>query len=666
MTGLFEVTAPEPMSKFEGAWKQHEQNKEAVEIHRQHGDVRKILSTGQLKKYKKLLAELERDLESHGVNDLLQQETALDDEWNDLRAQKYRLEKKIETTEYHDEINALKAQLRIVFRNAHSIKADRDAIKDKLTQYRKWIIRARRIRARIDEHEAGVKDEEINKRKRQMMDREANTIAEVVVRTLNGMDFCFRTTHKGKERVISVDFARLVVTPDTVQLKLKAGQRGLFGGYKHFIPRGVKLSSVLSDEMVLAQISASIEMPVTCPQSETGRWSEGFWLYIQRNGLRDGLPEHVQFSEYIKRYPNENRHLLPFPTGLKEGMWASWQYLTKTPHVIVTGQTGSGKTNTMLSMICTWITNHSPAEIQFVMVDLKEGADLYGFNGIPHLIGDVITDIDTVAHVIVRLEDIRKKRMEEFRRSGVRNISAFNAIHPEYAMPHIAIVFDEFGALQSGAYKSQAKIIFNVCSQMAMKARAAGMHLIIGAQTPRKEHIPPDVRDNIVFRMTGRQVTLGGSLAATGSAAANKLDRVAGRFWCEDGLDTYPVQMPEILDSQVQDAIERAKVYERVQTVDIMPKADGESVVMTAATVKRPFTHEEFVSIVIDNLGGSINYTDVYNIAKESYDVSQSKARKIADMVKQMESIEYDGKCYEVQTAVGRGARKLVEVGIIE
>src|SRR5690606_22429138 len=110
-----------------------------------------------------------------------------------------------------------------------------------------------------------------------------------------------------------------------------------------------------------------------------------------------------------------------------------------------------------------------------------------------------------------------------------------NYYHPQYRMPHLILVFDEYGAVSSGANKEWAGTINNVASQLAMKARAAGIHLLIGAQTPRKEHIPRDIFDNITFRLGGRQAGLGGSLAATGSRAALDLPKIAGRFWCEDG-----------------------------------------------------------------------------------------------------------------------------------
>lgn len=661
---LFEVTAPAPMSKFEGEWKIHERNREALELHRAHGDVRKILDKSQLKRYRKLLSEIEQTLDRLGVVALIQQEQTLDAEWDELRAQQYQIKRGLESEKDRAAIRKARAKLAIVKENALSIRDDRREAKRKLHKYRKWIIRAERLRQRINEHDAGVKDEEINRRKRAQMGKEANTVAEIVVRTLNGMDFCFRTTHKGRERVISVDFERLVVTPDTIQLKLKSGQRGLFGGYRHFVPQGVKLSSVLSDEMVLAQISASIEMPVICPQAATGRWHEGFWLYIQRNGLRDGLPDNVSYSEYMKRYPAEKRHLFPFPTGVREGMWATWQYLAGTPHFLITGQTGSGKTNGLLSFISTLIVNHSPAELQLLLVDLKEGADLYGFREIPHVIGDVITDIDTVAHVVVQLEEMRRSRMDEFRRAGVRNIGSFNATHPQYAMPRVLIIFDEFAALQANAYKSQNAIISNTCSQIAMKARAAGIQLGIGVQTPRKEHISPDIRDNITFKLNGRAGTLGASLAATGSSAANKLDKRAGRFWCEDGLDAYAVQMPHITDAEVQEAIQIAKQYEPVETLDVMPR-EGDEAPSLPVVVKRPFGTEDFIRIVINEMGGAINYTEVYNRVKSTHEVSQSQMRKIADKVKSLESLEFEGRCYEVQTAIGRGARRLVDTGII-
>ena len=659
---LWEIEAPEPLHKFEGTPVEHPLNLQAAEMHNQRGDIRRILSKDQLRKVNKKLKELNKILNAAGVWELVDQYDLLKADLQEAQAQRYEALKLSEAGE-KEKARAMMATAR---ENAASIKEDRKALERRLAPYRDHVMLARRLQSRLDEHHAGLKDEAINKENRARMEKEVNSVAEIVIRVMNGLDFCFRTSHKGKERVVSVGFSRVIVTPDTLQLKLKTFRSGLFGGKVNYIPRGVDLPKAMTTSTVLQQVAASIEMPISCPQVETGRWHEGIWLYVQRNGIKDGLRDKVAYADYIQRYPNDNLKRLPVPTGLKEGMWLSWTNLADQPHLLVTGQNGSGKTNAMLAWLCTLMKNHSPQEVQFIMIDLKEGIDLSGFSGIPHLIGDVIEEVHQAAPVMVAVEKLRAQRMQELKASGARNINDYNARHPKYAMPHIIIVFDEYGALASRAYKEYAETIYSISAQLAMKARAAGIHLIVGAQTPRKEHIPPDVRDNITFRLSGRQATLGGSLAATGTKAASNLDKIPGRFWCEDGRDGYLVQMPYITDDEITDAIRHAMTWPRAELVDLGIDTDThateQAIELGAIVVKKEFSVREFLTICLDQLGGAINYTEVYNIAKEEYDVTFRQLQDMADQVKSLDTLEHEGAHYQVMNK-GRG-KILVETSI--
>lgn len=658
---LFEVEAPAPLRKFEGEWLRHESNKQADEIYAASGDVRRILTKSDAKRYEKALDKLRRLMAS--IKSMLDEYEHLKSEWDELKAQSYRLKKELEEAA-PDNVKRIKSQLAIIHDNARSIREDRRALDEKLRPHRKYILMERRIAGRLAEHEAALKDEVINAENRARMHTEANTIAEAVVETLNGLDFCFRTTitrnGKVRERVVSVGFQRVAVTPDTVQLKINAGSRGLFGGFKRHIPHSVNIIKAMRDTNVLDQVASVIEMPVSCPQLESGNWHEGTWVHVQRNGLRDGIREHVSYSDYIQRYPNDRRGMLPIPSGLKEGQWVGWAELAKQPHAIVTGQTGSGKTNAMLSIISTLISQHSPEDIQLVLADLKEGVDMHMFGQTPHCIG-MIEDIHTLARVVAKMEAIRAERMKEFKAAGLRNILDFNRQHPDYKMPHLLFVVDEFGALGARSYKEEATIVYDATAQIAMKGRAAGVHLLIGAQTPTKQHIPADIRDNVTLRYAGRQASVYASIAATGTGAAAGLPSIPGRFWLDEGSQSGAVQMPEITDEEVFECIRAAMGYEPVPMVDVgmdaTPEADALPV---RVVVKKEFTHEHFIDIAINELEGTINYTQIHQIAQHEFDVSRSQVKRIADRIKALDKVEFGGNWFAVvNSGAGRGAKCL-------
>lgn len=234
-------------------------------------------------------------------------------------------------------------------------------------------------------------------------------------------------------------------------------------------------------------------------------------------------------------------------------------------------------------------------------------------------------------------------------------------------MPHIAVFVDEFGAFASGANREFSKTVYNVAAQLAMKARAAGIHLIIGAQTPSKHHIPTDVRDNITFKLLGKQGSMYGAIVAGGTKAAFDLPKIAGRFIVQDGADSYPCQLPFISDDEIDAGITTAMTWGK-PTIDIPFVSDvlsGDiSFYTPLASSKQIYTTDVFIKTCLNDLGGSINYRGAWEIAKSEYDVSLSQVQAIAEELKLSEMLEFEGATYQLVTQ-GRGKR-LEKVEIME
>jgi Cdc6-like AAA superfamily ATPase len=656
MSSLFEVEAPPPFSKFE----RMVQAPQTTALQLAEGDVRRLLPKPTLKKYKEVLEKLTVIFVEHGVDKLLDEYANLKNDWQDILNKRYELQKRFDIAN-DDERREIRAQSAILTDNARSIKADRRALNKRLAPFRKHIMLKRRIESRIVEHESALKDEQVNIENRKLMHLEANTIADAIIKTLNGMDFCFRTTIRNgnqvRERIVSVGFSRIVVTPDTLQFKIKTGSRGLFGGFINHLPRSVNIVSAMKNPNVLAQISTMIEMPVSCPQVESGKWHQGTWLFIQRNGLIDGLPKHVAYREYIQRYPNDKHDKLPIPSGVREGSWVGWEYLTENPHMLISGETGSGKTVAMMSIICTLISKHPPEDIQFIFADLKQGVALNRFKDIPHCIASINT-IEALANVIGQIEQLREKRMLELERAGVQDINEYNKHHPEYKMPHIVFVLDEVGALSAKIYKEHATFIRNILEQLAMLARAGGIHLMLGVQTPSREHITPSLRDNITFKYAGKTSNVHASITAIGVGDAAHLPKHPGRFLLKSGVDLLPVQMPEITAEEIEQAIRDANSYERVPLADL---SNHDMPIALPTPIKKPFSINDLIRVCVEQFDGVINYTQAHQAIQNDYDVSRNQVKKLADQLKAMTSVEWDGNTYEiVATGAGRGARQLV------
>ncbi|MBN2016382.1 DNA translocase FtsK 4TM domain-containing protein [Candidatus Dojkabacteria bacterium] len=170
--------------------------------------------------------------------------------------------------------------------------------------------------------------------------------------------------------------------------------------------------------------------------------------------------------------------------------------LQKMPHLLVAGATGSGKSVLTNSFIISLLMQRSPDEVRMIMVDPKQ-VELSDYDGIPHLLTPVITDMQKVLNslkwAIVEME----KRYTIFRYSHVRNISDYNDKMGFAAMPYIMIVIDEMAdlMLSSGAETETAVV------KLAQKARATGIHLVLATQRPSVDVITGLIKANIPGRV---------------------------------------------------------------------------------------------------------------------------------------------------------------------
>jgi S-DNA-T family DNA segregation ATPase FtsK/SpoIIIE len=192
--------------------------------------------------------------------------------------------------------------------------------------------------------------------------------------------------------------------------------------------------------------------------------------------------------------------------------------LAKMPHLLVAGTTGSGKSVALNAMILSLVYKSEPREVRLIMVDPKM-LELSVYQGIPHLLAPVVTDMKQAAsalHWCVGEMDRRYKLMSWV---GVRNLSGYNhkvadaekrgeplkdptTIETENPvplakLPHIVVVVDELADLMMVVGKKVEELI----ARLAQKARAAGIHLILATQRPSVDVITGLIKANIPTRI---------------------------------------------------------------------------------------------------------------------------------------------------------------------
>ncbi|WP_442752546.1 DNA translocase FtsK [Burkholderia vietnamiensis] len=192
--------------------------------------------------------------------------------------------------------------------------------------------------------------------------------------------------------------------------------------------------------------------------------------------------------------------------------------LAKAPHMLVAGTTGSGKSVAINAMILSLLYKATPEEVRLIMIDPKM-LELSVYEGIPHLLAPVVTDMKLAANALNWCVGEMEKRYRLMSAVGVRNLAGFNQKirdaeakekkignpfsltpddpEPLSTLPLIVVVIDELADLMMVAGKKIEELI----ARLAQKARAAGIHLILATQRPSVDVITGLIKANIPTRV---------------------------------------------------------------------------------------------------------------------------------------------------------------------
>jgi len=192
--------------------------------------------------------------------------------------------------------------------------------------------------------------------------------------------------------------------------------------------------------------------------------------------------------------------------------------LARAPHMLVAGTTGSGKSVAINAMIVSLLYKATPEDVRMIMIDPKM-LELSVYDGIPHLLAPVVTDMKLAANALTWCVAEMEKRYRLMSALGVRNLAGFNqkirdgkaaekyitnpfsltpdAPEPLSTLPTIVVIIDELADLMMVAGKKIEELI----ARLAQKARAAGIHLILATQRPSVDVITGLIKANIPTRV---------------------------------------------------------------------------------------------------------------------------------------------------------------------
>lgn len=210
----------------------------------------------------------------------------------------------------------------------------------------------------------------------------------------------------------------------------------------------------------------------------------------------------VQIREVIESDSyTDKKKLLPIVVGKNINGDPIVGDLKEMPHLLIAGSTGSGKSVVTNGFLISLLMCQTPDQLRLILVDPKQ-VELYDYNGIPHLLTPVITDMDKVLNSLKWAVMEMERRYTILRQAHVRNIEGYNKAMGFAAMPFIVIVIDEMADLMlSVGAEVETAIV-----RLAQKSRAVGIHLVLATQRPSVDIITGLIKANIPGRI-GMSVT---------------------------------------------------------------------------------------------------------------------------------------------------------------
>lgn len=318
------------------------------------------------------------------------------------------------------------------------------------------------------------------------------------------------------------------------------------------VGQGTKVSRVrnLTDDLKLALAAEDIRIQAPIP----GRSSIG--IEIPNRQTRPVRISEVIGTESFSASTSPLEAVLGLSlTGKPETL-----DLRKMPHGMIAGATGSGKSVCINSILVSLLFKAAPTDLKMMLIDPKM-VELAPFNGIPHLISPVITDVKAATAALKWAVAEMERRYELLAHAGVRDIERYNKVAIEnrrfsLKMPYLLIVIDELSDLMMMA---PADVEISI-SRIAQKARACGIHLIIATQRPSVDVITGTIKANIPTRIAFAVSSQVDSRTIIDTAGADRLLGKGDMLYIGNGKSS-PVRLQGtfVTDDEIERIIEHVK-----------------------------------------------------------------------------------------------------------
>jgi len=394
-------------------------------------------------------------------------------------------------------------------------------------------------------------EEEMKRRKKEeaVYRKEAFLYARRISNAYARLGYCHippKTERSWLNNTRKVRFSHAVGEPNAIWLKIHNN-----------LPYGVDILKLVNDEAVISNIAASCRHHIQTKYSpETGAW-----VCVERGRGTRGIPNQVTYRRLMELMPDrEDRLTVPFgETFNSRRLYRSFRPF---PHMLVGGATGNGKTNYLNMILCSLIERNSPDELQFVLVDLKNGIEFDLYEGLPHLYKDfpvapegIAGKNDQVIPLLRALKEEGERRLTIFKKAGVNKIEDYNRNRREGRMPRLFLIIDEWARISQSA---DGKAADQLLAEITATYRAAGYHVVVCTQMPKVKVVSTLIKTNLSARLAFGVPSNTESMVILDNTKAQGL-QPAGRAIFKFGMTEEEVQTPLVERTTVKQIVLKAK-----------------------------------------------------------------------------------------------------------
>lgn len=376
---------------------------------------------------------------------------------------------------------------------------------------------------------------------------------------------------------------------------------------------------MLKEDDLLETLSVACGRKVTFQLRD---YANGCWLVVHRDGVISSIPRVFKFKDAINNVAKSGS-ALRYCAGVTENMRLVVPDLERMPHLLIAGATGYGKSVHLNTIICQFMWRNSPADVQFLMVDLKGGMELQDYRDNPFLWRDIVTDIEDVVPAFQAFKN------EMFRRQNImagvaRSLPQYNRLRKE-KLPYLILIVDELAQVLRHPRTDLSADAMLELGAILNVARATGGHCILCTQRPSVDVISGYLKTNISSRVAFRTPTQADSRVILDTSHAADID-IPGRAWMLDGANRMQLQTPWISPTMIRRTIKA--IIGREQ----QPQREEIDMIHVA-------------KLSLDQFGGSLSYRPLFRELKGQ--ISQGDLKTMLESF-DGEMIDIDGIAYEV------------------